>query len=311
DFMPWICFLRPAVAPTSFVTISSVTSAPAAAAGAASTSSPPPSAPSTPPTSPPVTRFRRGIIAPSAGPCGQYNRAQLEMTVYPSSRVQAERTIAAGRVALAASSLFAVWLDPAEPARFTQVNYGLHLAFVSYAVVLGVMTWRWEGGTRLPIVTHVVDIVVFSVFQYFPFAQSSPFFMYFMFSMFCGAIRWGPRGTLVPGSVVIVPYAIMTASMSRTLGPDQNELNRIIIRTVYLVVTAGMLVYLGRYEARLRSGIEHLARWPVPAGKSTERALTEFLEHASGMLGAMRALVVWEVAEEPGIQIASWSANGL
>jgi signal transduction histidine kinase len=233
------------------------------------------------------------------------------MTGYPSSRMQAERTIAAGRVALAASSLFAVWLDPAEPARFTQVNYGLHLAFVSYAVLLAVMTWRWEGGTRLPIVTHIVDIVVFSVFQYFTFAPSSPFFMYFMFSMFCGAIRWGPRGTLVTGSVVIVTYAIMTASVSRTLAPEQNELNRIIIRTVYLIVTAGMLVYLGRYEARLRSGIEHLARWPVPAGKSTERALTEFLEHASGTLGAMRALVVWEVAEEPGIQIASWSANGL
>src|SRR4029453_9979095 len=104
---------------------------------------------------------------------------------------------------------------------------------------------------------------------------------------------------------------IMTASMSRTLAPEQNELNRIIIRTVYLVVTASMLVYLGRYEARLRSAIEDRARWPVPAGKSTERALTEFLEHASGMIGAMRALVVWEVAEEPGIQIASWSANGL
>ena len=80
---------------------------------------------------------------------------------------------------------------------------------------------------------------------------------------------------------------------------------------MYLVVTAGMLVYLGRYEARLRSGIERLARWPVPAGKSTERALSESLEHASGILSARRALVVWEAAEEPGVQIASWSASGL
>lgn len=233
------------------------------------------------------------------------------MTAYPSSRMQAERTIAAGRVALAAASLFAIWLDPAEPARFTQVNDGLHFAFVTYAVLLAVVTWRWEGGTRLPIVTHVVDIVVFSVFQYFTFAPSSPYFMYFMFSMFCGAIRWGPKGTLVTGSVVIVTYAIMTAALSRGLTPEQNELNRIIIRTVYLVVTAGMLVYLGRYEARLRSGIERLARWPLPAGKSTERALTESLEHGSGILGATRALIMWEVAEEPGIQIASWSASGL
>src|SRR5262245_26977885 len=285
------------MAATTFVTMSSVTSAPDGAAGAASTSSPPPSAPSTP-TSPPVTRFRRGIIAFSSGPRRQYNRAQSKMTVHPSSRLQAERTIAAGRVALAASSLFAAWLDPAEPIHFAQANYGLHFVFVTYTVLLAVGTWRWQGGTRLPIVTHVLDIVVFSSFQYFTFSPSSPFFMYFMFSMFCGAIRWGPRGTLVTGGVVIVTYVFLTASMSQALGPVQTELNRIIIRTVYLLVTAGMLVYLGRYEARLRSGIERLARWPVPAGKSTERALTEILEHGSGILGAQRALIVWEVAEE-------------
>jgi signal transduction histidine kinase len=232
------------------------------------------------------------------------------MTVYPTSRMQAERTIAAGRVALAASALFAVWLDPAEPARFAQTTYELHFVYVAYAVLLAIVTWRWGGGTRLPMVTHVVDIAVFSIIQYFT-GPSSPFFMYFMFSMFCGAIRWGPRGTLTTGGVVIVTYAVMTATMSQTFGAAQNELNRIVIRTMYLVVTAGMLVYLGRYEARLRSGIERLARWPVPAGKTTERALSEIMEHASGILSARRVLVVWEAAEEPGIQIASWSPSGL
>jgi len=233
------------------------------------------------------------------------------MTVYPSSRMQAERTIAASRVALAASSLFAVWLDPADPTRFAQATYALHFIYVTYALLLAVGAWRWEGGTRLPIVTHIVDIVVFSVFQYLTLGPSSPFFMYFMFSMFCGAIRWGPRGTLATGAVVIVTYAFMTVSMSQTLGPAQNEVNRIIIRTVYLVVTAGMLVYLGRYEARLRAGIERLASWPVAAGKSSDRALAEILQHACGILGAPRALVAWDVAEEPGVQIASWSNGSL
>src|SRR5436190_6874778 len=104
------------------------------------------------------------------------------MTVYPSSRMQAERTIAAGRVALGASALLALWLDPADPAHFAQATYTLHLIYVSYALLLAAATWRWEGGTRLPIVTHVVDIVVFSVFQYLTLGPSSPFFMYFMFS---------------------------------------------------------------------------------------------------------------------------------
>src|SRR5262245_50824018 len=233
------------------------------------------------------------------------------MTVYPSSRMQAERTIAAGRVALALSSLFAVWLDPAEPAQFARISSDLHLSYVAYAVLLAAAAWRWEGGTRLPIVTHVVDIVAAAAFQYFTLGPSSPFFIYFLFAMFCGAIRWGPKGTLVTGGVAIVSYAIITASTSPNQYPSQNDLNRMISRLVYLAVTAGMLVYLGRYEARLRSGIERLARWPLPAGKSTERALSETLEHACGILSAERALVVWEVSEEPGIQLASWSSSGL
>src|SRR5215510_6251517 len=233
------------------------------------------------------------------------------MTVYPSSRMQAERTIAAGRVALAMSSLFAVWVDPAEPARFAQASYELHFGYVAYAVLLALGTWRWEGGTRLPIVTHVIDLIAAGAFQYLTLGPASPFFIYFLFSMFCGAIRWGPKGTLVTGGVAIVSYAIITASTTQNLYPSQNDLNRMISRLVYLAVTAGMLVYLGRYEARLRSGIERLARWPMPAGKSNERALSDSLEHASGILAARRALVIWEVAEEPGIQIASWSPNGL
>ena len=233
------------------------------------------------------------------------------MAVYPSSRMQAERTIAAGRIALAAAALLAIWMDPPETARFAQTAYTLHWAYISYAIVLAAATWRWEGGTGLVIVTHAFDIIVFSVIQYLTFNPSSPFFVYFLFSTFCGAIRWGTRGTLATAGVVIVTYAAMTVSMSRTLGPAQNESSRIIIRTVYLCVTAGMLVYLSRYEARLRSGIERLARWPVPAGKSTERALSETIQHAAGILAARRALVVWEASEEPGARIASWSDAGL
>jgi signal transduction histidine kinase len=233
------------------------------------------------------------------------------MPVYPSSRMQAERTIAAGRVVLAAACLFAVWMDPAEPARFAQVTYGLHWVYVTYALLLAGGTWRWHGGSRLPLITHIIDIVVFSVFQYLTLGPSSPFFVYFVFSVFCGAVRWGWRGTLSTASVVIVAYVLMGTSMSRTLGPVENEWNRIIIRMVYLVVSAGMLVYLGLYEERLRQGIERLAHWPVVAGKSTERAVAEIIEHAASIVGAGRVLVVWEVGEEPDVHAASWSAGTL
>src|SRR5262245_61425843 len=105
------------------------------------------------------------------------------MTVYPSSRIQAERTIAAGRIALVAASLLAIWLDPVEAAHHARIAYEWLFAYLSYAVVVGVATWRWQGDSRLPIVTHVADIVVFSILQYVTFSLSSPLFVLFQFSM--------------------------------------------------------------------------------------------------------------------------------
>jgi signal transduction histidine kinase len=232
------------------------------------------------------------------------------MTVYPSSRTQVEQIIAASRVAIAASSLLALWLDPAEAARFAHAIYTLHLLYLVYACGLLALAWRWRGGSRLALATHALDIVTFSVFQYLTLGPSSPFFIYFVFSMFCAALRWGWRGTLSTSAIVGVAYLAMTVSMPRALGSADFELNRIITRVVYLVMAAAMLVYLGRYEARLRTEIERLARWPATAGASVPQAATEILRHAAQILEAGHAVIVWETDEEPGMTVAAWSADG-
>jgi signal transduction histidine kinase len=226
-----------------------------------------------------------------------------------SPRIGAERTLALARVSLALASLFAIWIDPAEPARFAPLTYALHLMYVTYSVVLALFTWTlWRGGSQLPYFTHGFDIVAFSVFQYLTLGPSSPFFVYFIFSLFCGAVRWGWRGTLSTGLVVVGAFLAIGVSMSRTLGPSEFELNRFIIRTMYLGVTAAMLVYLGRYEERLRSEIDRLARWPSGVGLDAERTTRQIVEHAGRILAAVRVAVLWESGEEPWIHVAVWDA---
>src|SRR5437773_403162 len=139
---------------------------------------------------------------------------------YPPSRAHAERIIAAARVVLAASALFAVWLDPAEPARFERATYAVHVGYLTYSLGVTALVWARPLGPQLAIVTHVVDILLFSVFQYLTLGPSSPFFIYFIFSMFCGAIRWGWQGALVTSGIVTAAYLMMGGWMSRTLGPS-------------------------------------------------------------------------------------------
>jgi signal transduction histidine kinase len=227
-----------------------------------------------------------------------------------ASRSDAERTIALARVALGCTSLFAVWLDPAEPARFAELTYTLHAIFVVYAVSVTALIWQRRGTRALPLITHVSDIVAFSIFQILTLGPSSPFFVYFIFSLFCAAIRWGWRGTLWTAGFVVTAYLVMTASMIRSSGPLEFEVNRAIIRTMYLLVSAALLVYLGRHEQRLREEIETLARWPATTGVDIVQASARVLRHAADIMGARRAIVVWETGEEPALNVARWSPNG-
>jgi signal transduction histidine kinase len=69
-----------------------------------------------------------------------------------------------------------------------------------------------------------------------------------------------------------------------------------------------MLVYLGRYEERLRTEIERLARWPAARGVDTDQAIREIVEHAAHILRAHQVSVIWESPDEPWVNIATWDA---
>ncbi len=124
------------------------------------------------------------------------------MTVYPSPRFQAERTIAAARVLLAAASLFALWMDPGELSQYSiSTIVAMNWAYLLYAAGLAVITWRRSGVPGSPLAAHITDLLIFSGFQYLTPGSSSPFFIFFLFSMFCGALRWGWRGTLITAAL--------------------------------------------------------------------------------------------------------------
>src|SRR3990167_2895783 len=98
------------------------------------------------------------------------------LRVLPS---RTERTIATARVVLAASSLFAVWLDPNEPAQYVVPTYTLHSLYAVYAIALALISWNRSGVGRWPLVTHLGDLAVCALFQFLSLGpSSSPFFTY-------------------------------------------------------------------------------------------------------------------------------------
>jgi signal transduction histidine kinase len=227
-------------------------------------------------------------------------------------RIRAERLIATGRVVLAWFSLLAVWLDPLTPHAHVHATYRLLLGYVAYALVVAWFVWLTHVRlVRLRLVTHVLDLLFFSLLTYLTEGPTSPFFTYFMFSIASATLRWRWRGALWTAAAALGTLIGVGTYADEVLGKRGFEQRRFIIPGVYLAVTAGLLGYLGAYEARRRREMSELAAWPRVVAREPELPQPEMLESAARFLGAPRVLLAWEEPEEPWLHLASWTGGAL
>ncbi len=109
----------------------------------------------------------------------------------------AERIITAGRLLLALFLVVAVLLDSTEPIRYARLIQRVSVIYAVYAAAIAALTWaRRTTISGLALVTHIADLVLFSVLMHFTVAPSSPFSMYLVFAIVCAAVRWHGRGAL-------------------------------------------------------------------------------------------------------------------
>lgn len=164
---------------------------------------------------------------------------------------QTERFIAAGRVAMIAFSLFAVYLHPVEPVRHTWTIHALLNGYLVYAIVLAAALWRLVN-TRIPLalVIHTVDLALFALLIFFTAGAASPFFAFLVFSMACAALRWQWRGTLYTSAMAMAIVLVTAIYSDDSLHDPGFETGRFLIGIGYLPVVAALLGYLSVHEQR-------------------------------------------------------------
>lgn len=216
---------------------------------------------------------------------------------------RAERLIAIGRLVLALSSLGAVYIEPSTPAQFQRATYGLLVIFTVYAMVVAVIAMRWAvPSARMRLLSHVFDLVMFSIFVYLTEGPASPFFLYFVFSLFCATLRFSWRGVLATGLTAMAIYSLM--ALMASVEDSEFGASRVIIRLAYLGVTAALLIYLGLYQQSLRMELSALAAWPRELASRIDEVLRGTLIYAASVVRAERLLLLWEESEEPWTWVA-------
>ncbi len=242
-------------------------------------------------------KYQRGEAA------GRYTERVFGIAGHRSEsaeRVRTERVLAVGRAFLVITGLIAIYLDPTEPRRLQTITYGVLMAYALYGVIVMALVY---GASQLSLrqvrVLHAGDIVWTSVLTVVSEGPVSPFFLFFLFVVLAAAFRWAMRETLLTAMVVVMVFlgetAVAEAGPWRDLfSTSEGELNRIVLRAAYLLITGVLLSYLAEQDKRSKgelAAIADIARQPrVGAGLGGTMNLLG--QHLVRVLGAQLVAVV-------------------
>src|SRR5262245_52657986 len=117
-----------------------------------------------------------------------------------------------------------------------------------------------ETSSGLMLSMHSVDMFWALLLTLFPHGpSSSPFFAFFIFAIVAAAYRWHLRETMMTTAVLIIMLFAETYLVShaaRLFGPVENvEINRLIVRSAYLIIVGVLLGYLSGKEKQHRTEI--------------------------------------------------------
>jgi signal transduction histidine kinase len=232
-----------------------------------------------------------------------------EPEMYYSRQSRAERLISVGRVLLALFSLIAIHLDASRSRLYAHITVPVLAGYLIYALIMAIAAWRlihvsWD---RFGILLHAFDLMVaFAIIMFFAEGPTSPFFVYFVFSVACATVRWQWRGTVW---TTIIAFAIVISMAFYPVGAFQGagqDMNRLFMRIIYLALVGSLLGYLGAFEQKMRRELAQLAVWPRGDYPDANELLCATLGHAAHILASKRIILLWEEGEEPWVHLCIW-----
>jgi len=225
------------------------------------------------------------------------------------SRVRLEWLIATARVVIASSGFITFAFSPFSPAGYDALDAALGCYVIYSLVVLG-MVWapaRFAMGWDVAV--HVFDLVAFSVLLLMTAGESSPFYVYFIFLVVCGTLRWQWWGALWTAIVAVAVYGAVSWYAVTVLGTQNFNWNSLVVRSVNVGVVAVLVGYLGAYQHRHQREVGQLVSWPRRIPSDDLALISEIVMESAKILDAPRTLLAWEEPAEEHLNFA-WLSEG-
>jgi signal transduction histidine kinase len=151
------------------------------------------------------------------------------------------------RVLLAASALAITFIDPTSPDRWVEVTYAVLVGYCLYSAALYLLSRR--AASLVPTdAMPWIDVAWYLILIALSNGTSSIFFFFFFFSILIAAFRSG----FGAGLRVTIASALLFSIIGYATAPtgQEFELNRFLIRPVYLMMLGYMISYWGGQEIK-------------------------------------------------------------
>jgi signal transduction histidine kinase len=159
-----------------------------------------------------------------------------------------DRMVCMMRLILALSALLIIYIDPAEPDRHVAVTYGALVLYSAYSAVLYYLSVYHRQ--LLPTICHWIDVGWYLLLIALSSGTSSIFFFFFFFAILVSSFHWG----FTTGVRVTIASTVLFIVVGYATAPvgHRFELNRFLLRPIYLLVLGYMMAYWGGYETMLK-----------------------------------------------------------
>lgn len=153
------------------------------------------------------------------------------------------------RCVLAFSALAIIYVDPSEPARLVGLTYASLIVYCIYSATVAFLSHQsdWPAPPRI---THWIDVFFYVYLVGLTEGTSSIFFLFFFFAILVASFSRGFREGLSLTVVSVVLFVIV-GLISAPTGAEF-ELNRTLIRPVYLLTLGYLIAYWGGHEILLK-----------------------------------------------------------
>jgi signal transduction histidine kinase len=207
------------------------------------------------------------------------------------------RMVALMRCVLVLSGLGIIWVDPTEPARYVELTY---VSLIVYGIwSIGLFA---SAGRSIPTVHRFapwIDVVCAAYLVALTQGTNSIFFFIFLFAILVASFSRGYReGLLV--NVVSTGLFIIVGFFFAPPEP-QFELNRYLIRTIYLFALGWMIAYWGGREIALKRRLTILqeigSQWNPRLG--VDRTIAVNLERVLDFFNALECVLVLRRPSNP------------